>query len=260
MPKLTFASKDAIPEGLGEFATEDNGKYVVEVSPTTKLNEFRDNNVKYLRERDEAVAKLTTYTKTFGEDIAAVSAELTDLRATSQLVKDGKLKASGDIATEVENRTKAAREAYEAQAREASQREQALKSERDAFANKYRASVRDSAISAAVLAADSGVNPQALADVMRRAGDVFHVEEDGKLVPKKDGVVVYSADGSGGPMTVKEWMGSLLKEAPYLGKASAGGGSGPNGGEKRGGMPKEQFDKLAPVERLNSHWGQKQGS
>ena len=90
MPKLTFASKDAIPEGLGEFATEDNGKYVVEVSPTTKLNEFRDNNVKYLRERDEAVAKLTTYTKTFGEDIAAVSAELTDLRATSQLVKDGK--------------------------------------------------------------------------------------------------------------------------------------------------------------------------
>ena len=56
----------------------------------------------------------------------------------------------------------------EAQAREASQREQALKSERDAFANKYRASVRDSAISAAVLAADSGVNPQALADVIVR--------------------------------------------------------------------------------------------
>lgn len=253
MPEITFASKDAIPEGLREFAAEKDGKWSVAVAPAQKFNEFRDNNIKYLQERDTATAALGTYKQTFGDDPAKAADELRALREINQQVKDGKLKASGDIAAQVDERTKAAREQYEAQLRESGTREQTLAKERDSYRDKYRASVRDSSISAAVMAADSGINPAALADVMRRAADVFVVEDDGKLVAKKDNAVIYSADGSGGSMGVKEWLGKLLKEAPYLGKASAGGGGGSNG-EMRGGMSKEKFDTLSPTDRLNAHW------
>lgn len=256
MPKLSFATQDAVPEGLREFAAQEDGKFVVDVAPASKLAEFRDNNVKFLRERDEAAAALTTYRNTFGEDVAKSAAELAELRATAQQVKDGKLKLTGDIAAEVENRTKSAREQWETQLREQAAKRAEAEKLAEGYANKYRASVRDGAITQAVMAADSGVNPQALSDIMARAASIFSVDDNGEMVAKKNGAVLYGADGTKS-MTVKEWLGSVLKEAPYLGKSSAGGGGGVSGDAKYGGLSKEQFDKLSPADRLAKAWNPK---
>ena len=44
MTVITYESKEAIPEGLAEFAKEEDGVYSVNVVARTKLEEFRDNN------------------------------------------------------------------------------------------------------------------------------------------------------------------------------------------------------------------------
>lgn len=256
MPKMTFDTLDAIPEGLREHAASEGGKFTVDVSPTAKLTEFRDNNVKFLRERDEAQAKLKAYSTAFGDDIAKATTELSELRGISQQVTDGKLKASGDIATEVEKRVKEARTQFETQLRESGQRLAEAEAKATLNANKYRGSVRDNAISAAVMAADSGVNPQALADIVARAEKVFVVEDDGRLTAMQNGEKWYGADGAS-TVSVKEWMGHLLKEAPYLGKASAGGGGSERGQGRIKGYSDAAVDAMTPEQRLDAHWNPK---
>lgn len=252
MPSLTYDSKDLIPEGLGESAKEVDGKWTVDVVPKTKVDEFRDNNIKIAKERDALSELVTQVKKVAGDDLGELDNELARLRAVDQQVKDGSLKGSNAVTAEVEQRLKGAKEEYERQIMTKAQEAKAAVDERDAYKTRFQRSVIDRQVTQAVLAADSYVNPEAMPDIMARAYALYEVEGD-RLVAKKDGAVVYGADGAT-PLQPKEWLSKLVDEAPYLARPSHGGGAA--GDSKKGvpaGMSKDEFAKLSPQDRIRLH-------
>lgn len=250
MPDVIFTALEQIPEGLREDAKQVDGKFVVNLVPAKKLTEFRDNNINLSRERDELKSKYEAVIPLIGDDPTKFATELNELRSTAQLVKDGKLKGSEAIQAEVENRIKTQRETLEGQLREAGQKLQATDSDRNQWKTKYEKSVLHQKITNAVIGKDSVANPEALPDILARAEQLFVVQPDGNIVPKKGDTIIYGSDGAS-PMSPTEWLTKLVSESPYLGKSSAGGGAngGRDGGNKFG-MTDEAFQKLPPQERI----------
>lgn len=248
MALITYSARADIPEELAEFVKEADGKFTVDVGPKAKINEFRDNNIALKQERDALKEKLTKYSS-LGDDPTKLTDELRVLREVDQLVKDGKLKGTDAISAEVEKRLKEARDGYEAQIRDLTNKVGAADQKAAQADQRWRGSVLDQRITNAVLAEDSNVNPATLPDVLARARGLYTVTDDGKLVPKQGDTVVYGSDGE--PMQPKEWLTKVLADAPYLGKASAGGGAdGGAGGKELGGLSQEAFSKLSPEERI----------
>jgi hypothetical protein len=60
-----------------------------------------------------------------------------------------------------------------------------------------------------------GVRPEAFVDLRERAGRVFRVHDDGKLVPYEGDTIIYSADATS-PMSMKEWLGAPSRERAVL--------------------------------------------
>lgn len=251
MPIISFDNREAIPAGLEKDAKEVDGKFQVDVSLTSQVREFRDNNVALKQEREELTAKVRQYADIVGDDLAAFRTDLDSLRSTHQQVKDGKLKTTDAISAEVADRVRQAGEAHAAKETKWQADMTAEKERGDKFEGLYKRSLRDQAVTGAVMAAGSGVNPSALPDILSRASSVFSVEEDGSIVAKdRDGKMIYGEDASAS-MTPSEWIAKLLVEAPHFGKQNTGGGAnGDKGGNAPGGMSKEAFDKLPPAERM----------
>jgi len=259
MPDIFFSSKEEAPEGLREILVEDtaSGKFKASVVPNAKLQEFRDNNISLAKERDELKAFNDKVRPLVGDDVDAFGNEINDLRTTKRQVEDGTLKGTDNIEKEVSTRVAQMEQNYQTQLAELGTKFQNASDFGQNMASKYQDSVRDREITNAVLNAESGANPEALPDILHRARELFKVQEDGSLIAKNGDTTVYGADGAT-PMTPNEWLGKLLESAPYLGKASAGGGAaGERGGEKFGGLNAKEFGELSPQQRLALH---RQGS
>lgn len=57
MPDIVYDTLEAIPEGLRENAKKgDDGKFTVKVVLQSKLDEFRDSNIRVSKERDDLLA------------------------------------------------------------------------------------------------------------------------------------------------------------------------------------------------------------
>jgi len=99
MATLTYESLSEVPEDLQDAAKEENGKYVVSVTSSGKIKEFRDNNIAVTKERDTLQAALAQYEGVTGvalpdlEDgkLSDFAKTLEALRDTSKKVADGKL-------------------------------------------------------------------------------------------------------------------------------------------------------------------------
>lgn len=252
MPNITFATQDEIPDGLKEFAKKVDDKFVVEVVPGAKLEEFRTNNIRISQERDALGQVVQKLKPVVGDDLDGFISGYNELVTTSQKVKDGSLKATDDINKEVENRVATMRSGYDTQLAQA-QREkaEALAAKRDSD-NKYNRSIVDRAVTTVVIDPNSGANPEALNHILKTAYEVFQVTADGKLIAKDGDAVIYGANGAD-PMTPAEWLARLRTQAPYFFKSSNGGGAagGNNTGNERfGGMTKADFDKLSPDRKL----------
>ena len=252
MPDIFFETLDSVPEAFRDIAEEKDGKVAINVVANSKLKEFRDNNIKVSTERDELAKKVAALTSILGEDVDAdeFASELAELRDTAQKVKDGKLKADGDIAKEVEARVAAMRSDYEKRLQEAGKEASAWKDKAGVSESKYKRSLVDRAVTDAAVAEGSGVETKALPDILERARKVFQVDEEGKLIAKDGEATIYGGDGST-PMTPKEWLEKLKGDAPYFFKQSNGGGAGGNtDGKLPGGMSQEEWDKLPAKKKL----------
>jgi hypothetical protein len=252
MPDLTYATKEEIPEGLGDGAKEVNGKWVVKVVSATKLDEFRANNVAISQERDGLKAFVDKLKPVIGDTEPEEFAKaVAAWRAVEQQVKDGKLTAKEDIEAEVLRRTGAMKDNFERQNSEAAQRATAAEKAAAVAEQKWRSSIVARHVTDAVLDEASGAIPSALSDILVRAERIFKVGEDGKITAKDGEATIYGADGTT-PMTPKEWMAKLRAEAPHFFKNSSGGGSGggQGAGKNFGGFTKEAFDKLPAAQRL----------
>lgn len=255
MPDVTFANLEAIPTELQEgLKPNDDGKYVINLVPNSKLKEFRDNNVTISKERDDLKTANAGFIKIIGEDAEAFTTELSELRTTQQQVKDGKLTDKGDIAetvkTRVAEQVESMKKGYEDQLKVGAT-ELANAKEYGAQADtKFKRTLIDRAITEAVLDEKSGANPAALAPILRDAYETFVVDDDGAIVPKNGDAIIYGSNGTD-PMTSSEWLGKLKEKSPFYFKSSQGGGGG--GGEDSknlGGFSRAEFDKLPPQQKL----------
>lgn len=213
--KYEIETLDAVPEALREHYTEgEDKKYrlaVEGVVPKTKVDEFRQNNIKLLQERD-----------TYQEQAKTLAEKYKDVDLDEYVrLKTGKGKGKGDDDVEaiVEERIKAYRTKHETELG-------TVKGQLEAKEAKLSTLLIDNALQSAAIAA--GVAETAVDDVVRRGREMFRLKDD-SVIPMANGQVVYGEDGLT-PLSVKEWIGGLAASAPHLFKQSQGGGANNNGG------------------------------
>lgn len=256
MPIIKVKTKEELPAELHEHLKEaaDKSGFEINVSPTAKLDEFRQNNINVSKERDELKDRWGKVAPVIGEKpVEDFLKELGELQALQQKVKDGKVQGTEAIEAEITKRTETMRATLESQIAAKGTELGTWKAKAEAAEAVLKQYKVDSAVNALVGDKDIGLNPKALNDVMARARAVFEVQADGSLIPKRNGEVLRGENGVD-PMTVAEWMKNLRKEAEYFFLGSNGGGAsgdaGGGGQAKFGGYTEAQFNGLSPLERL----------
>lgn len=214
---LILKSLDGVDEAVANLYTKQgDGTYMLDVegaAPKDKLDEFRTNNIKLLKEIDSLKDK-------FGSIDLDQYQKLLDEHNQN---RDKKLIEEGKIDELVEARVAEMKKATERQISD-------LTGERDGLASQLSVLVVDNQLQTEAVKA--GVLDTALPDVLARGRNVFRVE-NGKAVPYNGDDVVYGKDGST-PMSMGEYLGNLAEDAPHLFKKSSGSGAGGGAGEGSG--------------------------
>lgn len=252
MPLLQFESLDMVPEGLREHAKQVDGdasKVTVNVVPQAKIDEFRDNNIKISKERDELLERIGPLQAIIGEDAEAFVASLEELRLTQQRVKDGDLKEGRALEEALTKRTEELRRSMEERIQGEGKEKAAWKSKHDALDFRFKQSLVAASVKDACIAEGAGVDPRAIRDITQRALSVFQADDHGKLTAMAGDAPIYGADGMT-PMTPSEWLVKLKEEAPYFFQGSNGGGAGGDPVHKVHGRTTEQLKGMSASERL----------
>lgn len=249
MPIITFDSLDKVPEGLKEVAkTEDNGTVTVNVVASKKLDEFRDKNIELSRKLETLEPAVERYRNLIGDDVDQFGTELQALRDVNKRVKDGELKTNDEIEQAIQDRVKAIRDGYEEANKSLRGEAQTFKQRAETLAQELDRTKIAGEVTAAVIAPESGVRPEALPDVLERAYRLYKVE-DGKLIPKQGEATLFGANGAD-PMTPAEWLVKLRDQAPHYFKGNNGGGARGGGDQKIGGFSPDQIAKMSPAQKL----------
>lgn len=256
MPILQFDTLDVVPEGLREYAKpiEGTDRFQVNVVSATKIDEFRDNNIKLSKERDDYRAQVEPLKTIIGDDPEAYKARITELEATFQRVKDGDLKESRSIEEALAKRTEELRKSYEDRLQAEGKEKAAWRQRHDALEQNYKYSQVSSYLKDAVLAPDSGVKAAAAGDLVDVGLKIFKMEANGRITPYEGDAPIYGTDGTT-PMTAKEWVASMKEKRDYYFEGTGGGGAGDGGkggdGQKRIlGRTHADLKKMTAAERL----------
>ncbi len=170
-----------------------------------KLDEFRGNNVKLMKDMETLSAKFD------GIDVDGYK----EMVKNQQAMKDKKLISEGKIDELLEERTKTMREKHNQELEKIQRLNGTLNKQLETLV--IDNAVRDSATKAGVV--DTGVD-----DVLLRSQSVFTLEK-GKAVPHDpNGNIIYG-EGTSEPMSVQEWVKGQMEVAPHLFKSSNGSGS-----------------------------------
>jgi hypothetical protein len=230
--KRKVKNLDEVPENLRSLYVQSGDEYVLEVeddesaSLKTKVSEFRDNNIKLNNEINDLKAKLEKY-----KNIDPSKAE--DALARLQEIEDKKLIEEGKIDELLEQRITSMKSSYEGQIQSLQEKitnmDGSLGKYRNLYSNGLTSNVIQEAISEVAVPRKG-----AMKDILRRASEVFTLNDEDKLVPMADGKVIYGKDGND-PLSPTEWIANLYTEAPYFFEPNSGGGA--NGSDKKG-LPK----------------------
>lgn len=212
---VTKEEFDKLPEALKEHYVEKDGKYVPQVEglvpegelaqTKAKLAEFRDNNIRVMKENDQLKEKLQGFD---GINLE----EYSRLKAEHEKLKQQGIGNSADLAKLFEQQiAKAVKplqdklDAAEAKSREADLRlaQKAVDEHITRFAVK------------------AGVDPDVLPDVLQRARQVFTFKDDAVVAMKGD-LPIFSSERPDQPLGAEEWLSTLPKA---FFKPSAGGGA-----------------------------------
>lgn len=250
MPDIRLPKKEDFPEGLREHAVEKDGAFVLDVSPTAKVSEFRDNNIALKKKVEGLEPAVAALKEVVGEDLPGFKSELARLRDIDQQVKDKKLQGTNAINEAVEARITASKQAHEEAIRAAATKQAQTEQTARDWEGKFKRQVLRQTLTAAVVHPESGALVEALEDILGCGEADWRVGDDGTPVRMDGDTKVYGANAE--PMSPKEWLADLLKRKPYFAKPSAGGGAlggrgGANGQRK---FSQEALGKMNPVDRL----------
>lgn len=206
------------------YSKNEDGKYYLEVEGAvskTKLDEFRENNVRVLKELDKFKGiDPSKYADLLKLQAKADEKKLIDAGELDKVVEQRVGQMRTTYVTEIDNLTKANAVAQR-------QLESLL----------IDSAVRDAAIK-------SGVQPTAVEDVLLRAKATFQIKEGVPMPVDGAGSTIYGKDGST-PMSIADWTNGLKKQAPHLFQGSTGGGA--NGGARIG---SEAMSKMSSNQKI----------
>jgi copper chaperone CopZ len=217
MLKLTYDSKDQVPEKYLDLYTEKDGKYVLNQIEGMKTQADVDNVKTALqKERDlkkTAEAALAAYDGIEAEGLRASLDELAKLRTTDGKVDDTKIESI------VAERLKLDKAKHERDLEALTGKLTTVTSERDNLVSDKN----NSSIEAKLREAATGkVSESAMNDVLFRKS-LFEVSEDGNVVTK-DGVGVTPGQEP------SAWLEDSLKSNTHWQKTSSGAGAKGNVG------------------------------
>jgi hypothetical protein len=252
MPELIYEAADQVPEALKSIAVEKDGKFIANVVPKKELDDFRENNLKISRDRDNlnsVIGRLTTDVGFDPEKIDDFVAQIGEYRETHQQVADGKLVKDTSLAQAVEAKTGEMKRTYEGQINGLSKQVTDLTKDNEGLKQNLNRSIVDREVMMAVNDPKSGALPEATRHILREAYEVFTID-DGKLIPKdREGNVIYGSDGAS-PMSPMEWLQKQQETNPFFFKQAQGGGAG-GGGGTGGSLTPAQLAAMSPEEKMN---------
>lgn len=222
--KFKIASLEGLEPHVAALYDEGaDGQFYLSVDGAvdkSKIDEFRNNNVKLLKDLEKF------------KDVDIEKYQ--ELLTLAKKQEEKKLIDAGEIDKVVEQRVAEMKSTYETQLSTLSEKNMVAQRQLESLL--IDNAVRDAAIK-------SGVQPTAVDDVLLRAKVSFQIK-DGSAVPvDSQGNIVYGKDGST-PMSVTDWTAGLKKQAPHLFLGSQGGGAG---GSSRQGL---DTSKMTPAQKI----------
>jgi len=225
--KIKLKSLDGVPEDLQQYYVEVDGEYVLDTDDggyRDELAEFRNNNRRLHNEAKKLKEQMAKFKNIDPDKYEQALGALTELEEMKEkhLIDEGKLDEV------LQQRTERMRADFDGQVTALTENLKNTAGERDQFKSRLSELLIDSTVQQAI---SNVAVPRkgALRDVLHRAREIWQVDENGGLVPMRDGETVFGKDGSK-PLTPEEWGMALRQEAPYLFEANQGGGAGGGAG------------------------------
>jgi len=233
MPLKAFVPEiTSVEASLQSLYTKTDTGYVLDVDQgdyKNKLDEFRNNNIQYQKDKQTALDNLEKYKDVDIDKYNSFLKTADDLE-NNNLIKKGDYdillkKETDKIKTEYDGKINV----LETGKQESDNKTLAYKSKLDNLA------IND-VINKAVV--EAGVPKKgALADIISRARQVWSVNENGIHVAKEGDTLLFGKDGKA-HLTAEEWAKDLMtNKAPHLFEQNSGGGapgSGNSGGNPAG--------------------------
>ena len=259
MATLSYDSLSEVPEDLRDNAKEgDDGKYLVNVTGAEKIKEFRDNNIKLSKERDDLTGALAQYENVTGVQLPDIGdGKLSDfakalegLRATKKKVDDGKLVEETSLEEAAAARVTEVTAGFKTQLAEMAKDRDAHRDGRKAADTRADAMMVENAIRLVASHPDVAMIDKAVQMILPDAIKTFRVEDDGKIIPKsKDGTIIYGSDGVSAK-SIKEWLLEQREERDFLFKGSKGGGASGNTDNTPGRLNAKELGAMKPADRI----------
>lgn len=225
---ITQAEYDKLPDALKSEYSKSGEQYVLEVDGAdykSKLDEFRSNNIKLQKAKEELVQSMERFKGVDPEKYAKALEAFEKIEA----LEDKELLKAGKIDDIIMKRTGVMQEEHKKALSAAQKTIETLQGQTSTYQKKLGGLLVETTIGKAVNAI--GVPRQsALPDIYNRANQAFMVDPEGALKPA-DGLF----NGKGEPITPEDWAKKLLEEAPHLFEAAGGGGAKGNANKGGGG-------------------------
>lgn len=203
--KASYPNEADVPADLKSLYKHEGSEWILDVEgmvPQAKLDEFRDNNRRLARERDE---QLKPSLKAF-QDIGTVE-DFQHLKSISDQLDEAKLIRSNKLEEAVEKRVSAMRSEFEKRV------EKEQTAAKDLTAQLEVMKIDNVATQEAM---KLGARPSALPDIVARIRNRFKYEE-GKVVGyKADGTGREYSPKTGDGITINEVLNELTSSAPHL--------------------------------------------
>jgi hypothetical protein len=209
-PVVTKEEFEKLPDAIKSEYKIQGEDYHLDIPegfvPKSKLDEFRNNNVSLMKERDQLKSK-------YGDIDADAAREALKMK---QELEEKKLIASGDVDKVVEQRVSKMRDEHKKE-------RDRLDAELAAKNSRLSELLIDNQIKDVALKPEIGVLPKAITTVVKLAKDVWTLDKDGKPVAMNGDQAIYGKDGT--PITMAEWIANLKTEHDYLFGQPVGGGA-----------------------------------
>ncbi len=216
-----YDDQESIPEGLSEHYVESNGKWILDLegqhpAARAKINEFRDNNVKLLKQLEEMNGQLSGLKDVDPKKYREMQEKLREL-------EDKQLIDAGNLDEVLNTRTERMRSDFESQTKALAERAAKAEKDRDSTRERLTQVLIDNEVTTAVTTVGT-VRRGAMEDILARARRSWSLDDDGKpRALNPDGSTRYGKDGQS-PMSMSEYAEELSQSAPWLFEGSSGGG------------------------------------